>query len=198
MTTNIKTYVIAGIVSLIVAGGIWLALPAKTTTVTTAASFGNTSIDGSQSNLPNPSNYDYLVARLGLGLGTNVSNSNTGVGNLNIESQKMVLIASTTPCAIQNPTGATSTIINFALNVTTSTSTATSFAIGTSTTQYATTTTMETAGLGAGSQGTITWDPGVNNSVIGPGQWIVAGNALGQVFYPFATGGSCSATFETV
>lgn len=199
MNNTLKTVITSAFVALIVAGGIWLTLPAKEATVGAAALFGTTSIDGSQANLPNPSNGDYVVARVALGIGTALTNSNTGSGNVVEEAQRMAIVsASTTPCAILNPFNATSTVMNFVMNVTTATSTGTSFAIGTSTTAFATTTSMETAGLASNAQGTITWDPGLNNSVIGPGQYVVAGNATGQVFYPFAVGGFCQATFQSV
>lgn len=199
MNDTLKTGIIAAVVAIVVTLGVWALLPAKTANVGAAALFGNTSTDGSQAILPNPTNYDYLVARVALGLGTNLTNSNTGAGNVNIEAQKQNMVsASTTVCAIANPFNATSTVSSFAMNITTGTTTATSYAIGTSTTAFATTTTMETAPVASGAQATITWDPGVNNSVIGPGQFIVVGNAVGQVFYPFAAAGTCSATFQSV
>lgn len=193
--TTIKIALIAAVVALIVSAAAWGVAPVKSSSVT----YGNTSTDGSQAILPNPSNFDYLVGRIAIGLGTNVSNSNTGAGNINLEGQRMALVAATTtPCAILNPLNATSSVTGFTMNITTSTSTAISLAIGTSTTAYATSTTMETAAVAAGAQATITWDPGVNNAVIGPGQYIVAGNATGQVTYPFAIGGTCQATFQSV
>lgn len=196
MNTTLKTVIVSAIAAIVVAGGLWLMLPAKEATV--ATSYGNTSIDGSQTSLPTPSNYDYLVARLAFGLGTNLSNSNTGAGNINMAGQKANLLpASTTVCAILNPFSATSTVQSFSINVTTSTSTATSFAIGTSTNAFATSSSMVTGTIGSGATGVVTWDPGANNGSIGPGQYVTVGNATGQVFYPFAVGGTCQATFQT-
>lgn len=203
MSTNIKTGIIAAIVALIVAGGTWLALPAKTPAVG-AANFGNTSIDGSQSNLPNPSNFDYLVARLVIGLGTNTSVSATGAGNINIAGQRMLLASGTsTVCAIQNPLNATSSILNVSMNITTATSSAITWGLGTSTTQFATSTSMETAAIAASNQGTITWDPGINNAIIGPGQWFNIGPAAGTAGNTgaFSNGvvlvGSCQITLQS-
>lgn len=193
MTKNIIT---SAVVALVVAFGLWCVLPAKTPVVG-ATNFGNTSIDGSQSNLPNPSNYDYLVARLALGLGTNISNSNTGVGNINVAGQKMNLVSGTsTPCAIQNPLNATSTISSVSMNITVATSSAITWSVGSSTTAFATTSNMETVAVAAGAQQTITWDPGADNAQIAPRDWVVIGasgaTAAGTgAFTSIILGGTC-------
>lgn len=190
-----KTNIVIGtIASLALLGVIWLGLGHKTQ----IASFGNTSIDGSQTILPNPSNYDYLVARLALGLGTNLSNSNTGAGNLNIAGQRVAInTASTTVCAIQNPLGVTSTIMGVYVSITGATSSAATYGLGTTTTQYGTSTNMTTQTIGASSQGIITWDPGTDNSLIGPNAWFTVGNAPTGVFYPYAASGFCGMTVES-
>lgn len=198
MTTNTKSAIIAFATALVVAGGLWLMLPAKTPIV--GASFGttNNAIDGSQATLPNPSNYDYLVARLSLGLGTQTSVSSTGAGNVNLEAQRQLLTTgTTTPCALLNPFNATSTITGFAYTITTSTSTAITYAVGTSTTAYATSTGMANVVVGANAQATISWDGGINNSVIGPGQYIVVGQNGTGFTTGIVTAGACSATFQT-
>ena len=59
---DLKINVILGLVILsLVIGFIGLV---KTPSKNSVVSFGNVSTDGSQSVLPNPSNFDYLVARL--------------------------------------------------------------------------------------------------------------------------------------
>lgn len=200
-----KTYttvISSALVALIVAGGLWLALPAKTPIVGANAIFGNTSIDGSQSNLPNPSNSDYDVARLALGLGTNLSVSATGAGNVNIEAQRMnMLAATTTPCAIQNPFNATSTLVDAAYNVTTATSTAASLIISTSTTAYGVPTSGNSPVFGgtlaANAQGTFSVGETASSTgygiVLAPTAWVVftltSANTLG---------GTCSAVFQSV
>lgn len=199
---NKTNIIIGGIAVIALLGVIFLGLtraPAQTTT-----SFGNTSIDGTQANLPNPSNYDYLVARLVLGLGTNTSVSSTGVGNINIAGQRQLLASGTsTVCAIQNPLNATSSVMNVSMNITTATSSAITWGLGTSTTQFATSTSMETAAIAASNQGTITWDPGSNNAVIGPGQWFTIGPAAGTAGNTgaFSNGvvlvGSCQMTLQS-
>lgn len=194
---TLKTIGISALVAVIVTGAIWLSLPAKTPVVGANAVFGNTSVDGSQSNLPNPSNTDYDVARLALGLGTNLSNSNTGAGNVVLEAQRMALVAATTtPCAIQNPFNATSTIQSVTVNVTTSTSTAASFQLATSTTAFANTSPIFGATLAANQQGTFMTGETASTTGLGvvlpPTGWIVmtltSANTLG---------GTCSALLQS-
>lgn len=161
---------------------------------------GNTSIDGSQANLPNPSNSDYEVARLALGLGTNLSNSNTGVGNINYEGQRMNMVAATTtPCAIQNPFNATSTLVDAVYNVTVATSTSAALVISTSTTAYGVPASGNSpvfgATLAANAQGSFMLGETASSTglgiVLGPSSWIVytltSANTLG---------GTCSAVFQ--
>lgn len=192
MTTT-KTIITAAIVAFIVATGIWLVLPAKTAVVG-ASNFGNTATSGTQANLPNPTNYDYLVARLVLGLGTNTSNVLVG-------AQRMALVSGTsTPCAIQNPYNATSTVLGLSMNITTATSSAITWAIGSSTTAFATSSNMESIAIAAGAQSTITWDPGSNNAVLSPRGWIVIGPDTATVsgtgaFTSIVLAGSCQVTF---
>lgn len=194
---TLKTIGISAIVALIITSGVWLMLPAKTPVVGANAVFGNTSVDGSQSNLPNPSNTDYDVARLALGLGTNLSNSNTGAGNVVLEAQRMALVAATTtPCAIQNPFNATSTVQSVTVNVTTSTSTSASFQLATSTTAFANTSPIFGATLAANQQGTFMTGETASSTGLGvvlpPSAWIVmtltSANTLG---------GTCSAILQS-
>lgn len=199
MNNNLITAaVVSAIVAIVVAGGIWLSLPAKEDTV--AQGFGNTSVDGSQANLPNPTNYDYIVARVAMGLGTNLTNSNTGSGNINFEAQKMVLnVATGTPCAIQNPFNATSTLVDATLNITTSTTTAGVITIATSTTAFATTSPIFGATLASGAQGTFMAGETASSTGLGvvlpPTGWLVIGvaGATGGFTY----GGTCSAVFQS-
>lgn len=198
MNETLKTIGVSAFVALVVAGGIWLALPAKTPVVGANAVFGNTSIDGSQSNLPNPSNSDYDVARLALGLGTNLSISNTGVGNVNIEAQKMNLVAATTtPCAIQNPLNATSTVQDVTVNVTTSTSTTASFSVATSTTAFANTSPYYGATLAANVDGTFMAGETASSTGLGvvlpPTGWVVMTLSSQNTL-----GGTCSAVFQSM
>lgn len=194
MTTT-KTIITAAIVALVVSAGIWLALPAKTAVVG-ATNFGNTATSGTQANLPNATNYDYLVARLALGLGTNTS-------NVVIEAQRMSLVSATsTPCAIQNPFNATSTVQTVTMNITTATSSAITWAVGSSTTAFATSSNMESIPVVAGAQTTITWDPGINNATLSPRGWVVIGPDTATLvgtgaFSSVVLAGSCSATFQS-
>lgn len=197
MNDTLKTIITAAIVALVVAGGTWLVLPAKEAHVGAATVFGTTSVDGSQANLPNPSNYDYLVARVALGLGTNLTNSNTGAGNVNVEAQKMNLVAATTtPCAIQNPFNATSTLVNAVMNVTTGTSTAAVLTIATSTTAFAATSPVFGATLAANTQGTFMAGETASSTglgvVIPPTGWVTFTLASQNTLV-----GTCSAVFQT-
>lgn len=160
--------------------------------------FGNTSIDGSQSILPNPSNTDYDVARLALGLGTNLSNSSTGAGNVVFEAQRANLTpATTTPCSIQNPFNATSTLLGTTLNVTTATSTSASFVIATSTSAFANTSIFFGATLAANALGSFAAGESATSTglgiVIPPTGWVTytlsSANTLG---------GTCTAVFQSI
>lgn len=187
----LKTIGISALVALIVATGVWLVLPAKTPVVGANALLGNVSVDGSQSNLPNPSNSDYEVARLALGLGTNST-------PINIEGQRMSLVAATTtPCAIQNPFNATSTVQNVTINVTTATSTSASFSIATSTTAFNASSVYYNATLAANAQGTFMAGETASSTGLGivlpPTGWVVM--TLGSAN---TLGGTCSAVFQSV
>lgn len=195
MTTS-KTILTSAIVSALVVAALWLAIPAKTP-VAGLQSFGNTSIDGSQANLPTPSNFDYLVARVALGLGTNMTNSNTGAGNVNIFAQRMALtVATTTPCAIQNPTTATTSAL-LQLNITTGTSTAGTLTVATSTTAFATTTAITTLTVGANNPEAFSIDGGgaTSNMLVAPLGWVVVGAAGAPGGFTY--GGTCAVVFTT-
>lgn len=199
MNNTLKTISISALVAFIVTGAIWLALPAKTPVIGANAVFGNTSIDGSQANLPNPSNSDYEVARLALGFGTNLSNSNTGAGNVNIEGQRVAITAaSTTLCAIQNPFNATSTLQEFTMNVTTASSTATQLVIGSSTNAFSPANSpFYGATLAASREGTfVTGDTATSTGlgvVLGPTDWMIVTTPTAQTL-----GGTCSGLFVSI
>lgn len=155
--------------------------------------------------LPNPTTYDYLVSRVYLSAQNAFGLGNSTSVPTNYEAIRMSLTSATsTPCALLNPLNATSTITSFSMNVTTATSSAITWDVGTSTTQYATSTSMLNAvSIGASQQFTMTWDGGTNNSLIGPGKYIVVGPdaatlAATGAFNSIVIGGSCQATFQTV
>lgn len=166
--------------------------------------FGNTSIDGSQAALPNPSNGDYVVARLALGLGTNVSVSSTGAGNVNIEAQKMNLnVATITPCAIQNPFNATSTIIDAVFNVTTATSSLAQMVFATSSTAFATTSILAVQSIPANAEATLVTGQSATSTdigvVLGPKDWVVIGTGPASTAdYGYTLGGTCSVVFQSM
>ncbi len=146
---------------------------------------------------PNPSNYDYLVARLyfyvdgalGFGNGTAVVTNEQAV-------RSTLSAATTTPCNLQNPFTATSSI-NTYVNVTTGTSTTESFVFGTSTTPNATT--SPSASVTIALNATPTFASGV--IFVGPKSWVVGGfTATSSLLSDgrFTLGGSCQGTFRTV
>lgn len=112
--------------------------------------------------------------------------------------------ASTTVCAIANPVGgnaATSSIESITFQIDTGTTTAAAITIATSTSPYATSTSDELIAdyaVASGAKATVVWNPsGANNSLIGPGQYIIvktAGAGLGGYTY----GGTCQAKFQDV
>lgn len=194
-----KTNIIVGVIAVValILGG--LAYIKNTSVSSGTQSFGNVSVDGSQSNLPNPSNSDYSVARLAQGFGTNLS-VNSGVGNINIEGQAQNMVAGTTTvCTIQNPFNATSTIMSVVANLKTGISGGATFALGTTTSGTATSTSMSSVAFGTFVGGLITWDPGVQNAYLAPlGQvtlGFTAGSATGT---PYIINGTCSALFQSV
>lgn len=165
--------------------------------------FGNTSIDGSQSILPNPSNFDYLVARLALGLGTNLSNSNTGSGNVVYEAQAASIAASSSVlCSLVNPFNSTSTIVNTSIYFTTAPTSTLQLVEGTSTVQQPTATSsgMQTVSVPVSATGTaFTWDAGVNNNVVGTGQVVTFGIGGGSANAGnYAPAGKCQGVFISV
>lgn len=188
---TLKTIGISALVALIVATGIWLVLPAKTPVVGANALLGNVSVDGSQSNLPNPSNSDYEVARLALGLGTNST-------PINIEGQRMALVAATTtPCAIQNPFNATSTVQNVTINVASSSASSEEFSIATSTTAFNASSIYYGATLAANAMGTFMAGETASSTGLGvvlpPTGWVVMTLASATSF-----GGTCTAVFQSI
>lgn len=196
--TNIIVGVIA-VIALILAGLAYLK-NTESSPVASTQNYGNTSIDGSQANLPNPSNSDYNVARLALGLGTNMSNSNSGVGNINIEAQSQSMTAgTTTACTIANPFDATSTIMSITANFKSGISGGVTFALGTTTSGTATSSGMLTSAFGSNVGGVITWDPSVSNAYIAPSGEVVLGYTTGSATgTPYIINGTCSAVFQSV
>ncbi len=120
---------------------------------------------------------------------------------------KQALVSGTsTPCSIQNPLNATSTIVAFSFNIPQSgaTTSAIAWSVGTSTTQFATSSSMlKNVSIAASNAATVAWNPGANNGVITPTQWILIGpdnvtaNTTGA-FNSIVIGGTCQITVQTV
>ncbi len=147
---------------------------------------------------PNPSTFDYLVSRgfliaqgiFGYGNGTSVPTYQ--------QVNRMVLnTATSTPCALQNPFNATSTMIDgIVFNVSVSTSSAGTLDFATSTSAFATTSLFSTIAAAANTQGTYTALPN-SGFTVAPNGWVVVG-VHGTSLGGYSYGGSCQATFQTI
>jgi hypothetical protein len=111
--------------------------------------------------------------------------------------QSSLNTATTTPCALQTPTTATTTLADgFTLAITTATSSAGTFAIGTSTTAFATSTSLASQPLAANALNTFVITPGSNLGILAPGTWITVG--VSGVSYGYTYGGACTAVLRSV
>ena len=207
MQNNLKTNVIGAIAILALIFGFISLVKGPSTSFGTVNNGGtasnasaiiipaNTTLpDGYQT--PNPSVFDYLLSR-GLLMAQNVfgMGNGTAVPTYQQVNRMILTAATTTPCALQNPFSATSTIPDgVTFNITTSTSTAGTLTFATSTSAYATTSTFSTQTAGANLDGTYTAN-GSGPVVVAGNGWIVVGVAGAP--YPFTYGGSCQATFQT-
>ncbi len=157
---------------------------------------------GSSANSGNVTNYDAVSVLVGYYVNDVLAINSTGgfVGGglvTNTPTVSTMATATTTPCAIQSPTTASSTLERATFNVTTSTSTAGLVTIATSTTAFATTSLATSATIAANAQGTVNYHPPVTNAaVIAPGSYVVF--SVANVPYGFTYGGTCSATFQTI
>lgn len=129
----------------------------------------------------------------------------TGYANGNVQIQAVrqsIVAATTTPCTMQNPLNATSTLLDAYMNVTTGTSTAVQFVIATSSLQNATTSVVSTQTLGAGLMGTLMVGESASTTGLGiivpPTGYVTFGVALNSGSGGLATvGGTCGAVFQT-
>lgn len=102
----------------------------------------------------------------------------------------------TTPCAVQSPTTASSTLIRFTIGESVSTTTATTITIATSTTQYATTTRLNSFTVAASGSFLFTHVATTSaGSIMNPGDWVVAGQSGGTGTN--SPTGSCLGVFQT-
>lgn len=140
-----------------------------------------------------PTVLDFLQLQQALGFGP------TGQTPVTLSGTRTVLAqASQFPCVIANPYNATSTVGSFSFQDTVGT-TSTLIVIGTTTSATATSTTpFVSQTIATGAQTTLTFDGGVNNNIIGPGQFIVGGTGAGGLTTGVTYTGTCSATFQSV
>lgn len=134
----------------------------------------------------------------------------SGSGNLSITSdfysiggidyasvQQSFTGATTTPCSIQNPWGtATSSLMAYAMQITTGTSTASAFDLATSTTAFATTTNLVAGhSVASGAQTTLSWFPsGAQNAIVAPTEWVNL-KTVGAGLSGYTYTGTCNAVF---
>ncbi len=110
-----------------------------------------------------------------------------------------MILATTTPCALQNPFVATSSF-TFDLNTSAGTSSIAVFTVSTSSTQYATTSSATTFGISANALSSFHY-PGGASGVVGPGGWVVLGLAAGSnggTNYAYTIPGRCQAIFTSM
>ncbi len=169
-------------------GGVYSALPIQTTSTVTAAS---ATLTGALTAASATITGALSVATVTL---------NASSGSISTQAVRTTMTgATTTPCALQNPSlTATSSIANFAAQINVGTSTLSLLTLATSTTAFATTSLITTATIAANNQGLLTWEGGVNNTMLPPGGWIVLGAAGASGANGFTYSGTCSATIQTI
>jgi hypothetical protein len=123
------------------------------------------------------------------------------VGNIQIQGVRQnIVAATTTPCAMQNPFSASSTLLNATMNVTTATTTTGQITFASSANAFATTTLLIGASLTSGAQGSFMAGETSSSTglgvIVAPSGWIVIG-VQGAAF-PFTYGGTCSAIFQSM
>lgn len=154
-----------------------------------------------------PSNFSYILAsqsvdsplfRYVLAVVNNTVTSQVSVQAV----RSSLTAATTTPCALQNPFNATTTINDVSLVVTTATSSAGQFVFATSTTPYNyTTSPIASESLAANAQGTFVTGETASSTGLGvvvpPNGYIVIGMGTGSaVSYGYTYGGTCTAIFQ--
>lgn len=108
--------------------------------------------------------------------------------------------ATTTLCAIKNPSAATSTILGIAFQDTVGTSTSALVDVATSTNGFSTTTTSNLLvgqSIASNAQSTFSFDPTSNANIIGPNQFLIfktQGAGVGGYTYT----GTCEAQFMSL
>lgn len=206
MNPTLKNAVIAGIVALVVTLGIyWFTQPATPiaqlgNTTTTVPEPGGTVLPNGEV-LPNPSTSDYTVERVydamfALGLWDGTSNP----VHIQAVRNASFIQATTTPCSLQNPFNATSTLLDAVFNPTTSTSTSYQMQIATSSTQYTTNSVLVTFTEAANGITPVVVSSATSSSngseaIIPPSGWV---NDVTTGSQAIAVAGTCSAIFETI
>lgn len=124
-----------------------------------------------------------------------------------------LVAATTTPCTLQNPFSATSTVRLINFNITTASSAPSQMIIATSSSPNATTSPINSFRTGISLQGTYSMDvssttsggatTGYGYPVVGPSGYVVIGSsATSSIPYTlngvYTFGGNCSASFQTV
>lgn len=129
------------------------------------------------------------------------SSSNTDTGfvdnGIGISYVRQASVSgTTTPCNVLSP-AATTTLNGFAFTPIVGTTTSATATIATSTSPNATTSLIATVS-GYVPNVAITWEGGVNNTVVSPSTYVVLGLAAGSATGGFVMTGTCTATFQTI
>jgi hypothetical protein len=99
--------------------------------------------------------------------------------------------ATTTPCSIQNPFSATSTLMSYMFNITTGTSTGAVMDVGIANTAFATTT-IQNGGITVASGAQATHSA-TTSITVGANQWVVLKTGVGVGGFTY--GGTCHGLF---
>ena len=120
-----------------------------------------------------------------------------------LTSKSAGFISTTTvACMIQNTTGATTTVDTFAMKIDRATTTTTVLQVSTSTNanRFATSTSLASRTFAANTKGSISYVPGTDLGILGPGEWIRIGYGAGTTLPLVAQAqrGTCAAQFSNI
>lgn len=141
-----------------------------------------------------PTVFDFLQLTQGLGFGT------LGTTPLTQTGTRLALPATSGQilCSIANPYTSTSTVTDVTFQNITSTTTSQVIVVGTTTSATATSSSISSITIGANAQQTFSFDGGLNNNIIGPGQFVTVGTGNGGLSSGVQYNGTCNVSFQSV
>lgn len=141
-----------------------------------------------------PTVLDFLQLTQGLGFGP------LGTTPLTQTGTRLALPA--TPgqilCSVANPYTSTSTVTDVTFQNITSTTTSQVIVVGTTTSATATSSSIASITVGANAQQTFSFDGGLNNNIVGPGQFVTVGTGNGGLSSGVQYNGTCNISFQSV